>query len=281
MKRFLFTAVLFLASLFCMAYHSIDVSRHGEGPAVVVISGFGGSDAWEDVTLSLKENHSIHLVSIKGVSGKGETGDFNMQEVIDELVGYFNEQAFEHPTVIGHSFGGFMALKFASIHPDLVGKLVIVDFFPFSMALWNEAFTSEVGKQQSQMYESQMVSMPQEKYAEFWKQNLKGMVTSVENQHALFNLIMGSDRQYIIKAQCAMLENDLRPELKNVSCPVLILCSDVTLKKAGFDAQSIQQKIDSQFEGLTNKRIFINESALHFIMLDDSKWLVQKLVQFI
>jgi len=54
-----------------------------------------------------------------------------LDRVRDGLADYIRKNKLEKPVIVGHSLGGFLALALAAKYPNLPGKLVIVDAYPF------------------------------------------------------------------------------------------------------------------------------------------------------
>jgi pimeloyl-ACP methyl ester carboxylesterase len=54
-----------------------------------------------------------------------------LQTVRDDVLRYIQEKKLDHPVIVGHSLGGFLAFWIAATAPDAVGPLVAVDGVPF------------------------------------------------------------------------------------------------------------------------------------------------------
>lgn len=50
-----------------------------------------------------------------------------LDRVIDGLAEYVRQKHLEKPVIVGHSLGGFLALKFAIKYPDLPGRIISLD----------------------------------------------------------------------------------------------------------------------------------------------------------
>jgi pimeloyl-ACP methyl ester carboxylesterase len=59
--------------------------------------------------------------------------------VAEEIARYITENHLDHPVVVGHSMGGTIGMMLAARHPDLVGKLMVVDMVPFMGAMFGDA----------------------------------------------------------------------------------------------------------------------------------------------
>jgi pimeloyl-ACP methyl ester carboxylesterase len=69
-----------------------------------------------------------YLYDLRG-HGKSETPQFGyrIEDMADDLVALMDESGIEKAHIIGHSFGGMIALKFAVSNPERVESLVLAD----------------------------------------------------------------------------------------------------------------------------------------------------------
>lgn len=89
----------------------------GEGhPPLVLLHGFGASNfSWRLWAPALKERHRLLLVELKGF-GRGSiqrSRGFGPDEQSRELQGALREWGVSNPVLVGHSFGGGVALMTA------------------------------------------------------------------------------------------------------------------------------------------------------------------------
>jgi pimeloyl-ACP methyl ester carboxylesterase len=281
MKSIALSLILLSINLWAKPNSCIQIAKSGTGKPIVIIAGFGGDYPWRATVKDLSADYEVHIISVKGVSGHTNCSDFTVERITDDILDYITTSSLENPILIGHSFGGFLALELASANKGLFGKLVLVDSYPFMLAMMNPAITPEIAEQQAAIYRTQICELPQAHYQTFWAGNIDSMVTSAEEQDEICKVILASDRHAIIDAQCAMLMIDQRPALPTLSCPTLVLCSAFNYRKIGLDAETIALRVDEQFQGISNCTTFIHPSARHFIMLDDRAWLIEKIKQFI
>lgn len=281
MKSIALSLILLSICLWAKPNSTIQVVKSGTGKPIVIIAGFGGDYAWRAMANDLSASHEVHIISVKGVSGHKSSSEFGMERITDDILDYIKASSIENPILIGHSFGGFLAIKLACANKGLFGKLVVVDSYPFMLAMMNPTINQEIAAQQAAIYRTQISELPQAHYEAFWAGNIDNMVASAEEQDEICKVVLVSDRLAIIDAQCAMLATDLRPALPTLSCPTLALCSSFNFQKIGLDAKAIALRVDEQFHGISNCTTFIHPSAKHFIMLDDRTWMIEKIKQFI
>jgi pimeloyl-ACP methyl ester carboxylesterase len=103
----------------------------GSGPAVVLLHGWGDTaDCWRRVIPQLLREHRVVALDIPPLGRSGAPLLTEGRDLIDFYGEFFPElfKRFElsRATVIGHSFGGTIALYMALEEPDAVERLVLV-----------------------------------------------------------------------------------------------------------------------------------------------------------
>ncbi len=122
------------------SYHSIgsrklyfNYSRTTK-PSVIFISGMGdSSDTWEKIQILVSQEASTLSYDRSGV-GRSEAAPpvpRTCLDLVEELSELLLAGFVDPPFIlVGHSFGGLVARLFASVHPQLVCGLVLVDAAP-------------------------------------------------------------------------------------------------------------------------------------------------------
>lgn len=108
---------------------SIAYQQMGEGPDVVLVHGLATSRAfWLATAFSLKANFRVTLYDLRGhgYSATPESG-YDARTQAGDLAALFDHLEIGQATVIGHSFGGSVALEFAVANPRRVTRLALLD----------------------------------------------------------------------------------------------------------------------------------------------------------
>ncbi len=104
----------------------------GEGPAVILIHGFGGSMwQWEYQQHALSQHFRVLTLDLPGagLSDKPEI-DYRPDQMLDFFVGFMDAVKVQQATVVGNSMGAGLAIGMALAHPARVAKLILVDGLP-------------------------------------------------------------------------------------------------------------------------------------------------------
>lgn len=103
----------------------------GEGEPLIILHGvFGSADNWLTVSKELTTTYKLYLLDQRnhGLSPKSDV--FTYSAMADDLKEFMEDHSIKKATVIGHSMGGKVVMKFASLYPDLLKKMVVVDISP-------------------------------------------------------------------------------------------------------------------------------------------------------
>ena len=95
----------------------------GSGPDVVFLGGFAMTPAAYERTIDILAGH----VRVIAPSVFRRTRRWDYEAVLDELGALLDELDTERVTLVGHSFGGGVALGLAARRPARVERLVFVD----------------------------------------------------------------------------------------------------------------------------------------------------------
>jgi pimeloyl-ACP methyl ester carboxylesterase len=112
----------------------IRFSEMGRGRPVVLIHGFGASlDTWRYITDSLKVDHRLVLLDLKGhgFSDRPPDEQFSLKDHADIVLGLVRHLGLKDVVLVGHSFGSIVAVLAAlqaSESRDLnITGLVVID----------------------------------------------------------------------------------------------------------------------------------------------------------
>lgn len=102
--------------------------RAGPLPTLLLIHGLAaGSETWLPVFNPLAQSCRVIAPDLPGCrrSDKPHTG-YDVESLVGRLLGLIDALGVERAHLVGHSFGGHIALALALAHPDRVQSLVLV-----------------------------------------------------------------------------------------------------------------------------------------------------------
>lgn len=106
----------------------ISGSRTGTGPPVVLLHGGPGlSDYMDSLDNELASGFTVYRYQQRGLSPSTTSGPFAVDAHVEDALAVLRAVTPEGAVVIGHSWGGYLALHMAAMRPDLMLGLVAVD----------------------------------------------------------------------------------------------------------------------------------------------------------
>ncbi len=102
--------------------------RGGAGETVLLIHGLAGSSkTWDDVIPLLTPHVEVVAVDLLGHGESAKPmGDYSLGAFASGLRDFLSMLDIDRVTIVGHSFGGGVAMQLAYQHPHLVDRLVLV-----------------------------------------------------------------------------------------------------------------------------------------------------------
>jgi pimeloyl-ACP methyl ester carboxylesterase len=248
----------------------ISVITRGSGLDVVLIPGLTGhrEEAWGGVVETLDDRYRMHLIQVNGFAGvePGANAEGPVSApVAEEIARYIRESGLPRPGVIGHSMGGTIGMMLAARHPDVVGRLMVVDMMPFMGELFGPAGATPEGLRGiADQARAQILEAPPG--TGFIAQLFEGMTLNTQMQPVLMRLARESDRRTVANAFHELVVTDLRPELSRITAPVTVLYvqpPNVQVPPDQFDAS-----MAGLYAGAPNARLVRIDHSRHFIQWD-------------
>lgn len=130
-----------LTEIFTWRGNEVRWSRRGSGPAVVLCHGTPWSSAlWEPIADALSAEFTVHLWDMPGygTSTMADGQDVSLGTQGELLAALLAEWDLEAPHVVGHDYGGVVALRAHLLHGARYRSLALVD--AVALAPWGTEF---------------------------------------------------------------------------------------------------------------------------------------------
>lgn len=196
------------------ARHRLYCRREGEGTAILLIHGLGGSwRYWRRGREGIRTHHTLYLPDLIGFGRSPKPrGDYSLSMHVEALAPIVAE-ADGPMTIVGHSMGALVALGLYSRFPDRVRRLILIGLPYFPSRALAEASLSKVTLMNRLVigrswlapavcYMKDMlalpvfaplVGMPVDLYRDYWKH------TWASFSRSLFNTLLGSDVEDLLE----------------------------------------------------------------------------------
>jgi pimeloyl-ACP methyl ester carboxylesterase len=107
--------------------HLVRFRALGDGPAVLLVHGLGGSSRWwEGTAQALGQAHRVILPELPGFGFGGGSAPFRLAEAPEVLAGLLERLGIARAHLVGHSLGALACAGLAARAPHLVGRLVMI-----------------------------------------------------------------------------------------------------------------------------------------------------------
>ncbi|SDW69120.1 alpha/beta fold hydrolase [Lysobacter enzymogenes] len=265
-------------------FQDLSIEVVGQGRPVLMIPGLNsGADTWRETCAALQADKvQCHIVQFPGLAGAPpiKTAAYN-DAMRDELLAYIEQRKLVRPVVIGHSLGGFVALKMGIAKPQAIDKLVIVDTLGFLGSLYGPTLTAETIRPMAEGMRAIVLNQPQAHYFRGIAVTAQGMTASDDKVALLRRWGEDSDRATTAQALVEMMTTDLRPELDKVKAPTLVLAGWVGGARYGATRESTLAMFKQHYAKLDGVRIEMSQDGYHFLMWDDPQWLQDQVRGFL
>jgi len=105
----------------------------GQGAPLVILHGlFGTLDNWQTLARRWAEaGHRVIVADLRNHGRSPHAPEHTYALMSEDVLGLFDQlQLDPETTLMGHSMGGKVAMRFALDHPQRLGKLIVVDIAP-------------------------------------------------------------------------------------------------------------------------------------------------------
>lgn len=260
---------------------SFSVTRTGQGRPMILIPGLLSSgDVWSGTVAHFKDRYECHVLTLAGFAGQPAVPPPFLRIVRDDVLRYIQENKLDHPVIVGHSLGGFLAFWIAATAPDAVGPIVAVDGVPFLPALMDPSATAETSGPRAEPIRQLYGTLTPEQLAAQSRMALGGMIKDPKNVEMAAGWSATSDPATAGAAIYEMMSTDLRQQVASIKTPVLLLAAADSAQDEA-SRKELAASYEAQVAKVPHARVVLAERARHFIMLDDPEFFLSTLDSFL
>jgi len=262
----------------------ISVVTRGSGRDVILIPGLSSSrDIWNTTADALDNTYRVHLVQLNGFAGApvGANADGEVSApAAEEIARYIRENNLDQPAVIGHSMGGTIGMMLAARHPDAVGKLMVVDMFPFMGAMFGgPGATPDSVRPIADQIRAGMRLAPQGVVSDQTRATINTMVRTEAACPEIIEHARQSNVGVTANAFHELIVTDLRPELPNIRAPLTVLY--VIPPQAPITPEQYEGFLRASYASVPAARLVKIEDSYHFIMIDQFDRFMSEVTAFL
>jgi pimeloyl-ACP methyl ester carboxylesterase len=261
----------------------IAVEVHGSGPDVVLIPGLSSSPRVWDATIAAVPGYRYHIVHVAGFdgapAGANATGPV-LAPVAEEIARYIGAAHLDHPAIVGHSMGGSWALMVAGRHPELAGKVMVVDMMPFLGAMFGgPGATPDSVRPMAEQIRQGIATTAGEARRTQIERTIASMVKTESMRPAAIAQSLASDPAVSGQGFYDLVVSDLRPDVANIHVPLTALY--VLPAGAPLTAEQIDGFYRLSYAGAPQAVLKRIPDSYHFIMFDQPDVFRRELREFL
>ena len=251
---------------------------------IILIPGLSSSpEVWQGTVDHLGAGWRVHRIHIQGFAGAPARGNASgpvAAPVAEEIARYISENKLDHPVVVGHSMGGTIGMMLAARHPDLVGKLMVVDMVPFMGAMFGPpGTTAESVIPTADAVGGGMASATPADYQTRAAASVTGMIATEAKRAGPLHDAATSDQQVSAHSMRELIATDLRPELPKITAPTEVLYAK--FNDARMTPEITDAIYQASFANLASVKLQRIDDSAHFIMLDQPEAFYSALDAFV
>ncbi len=260
---------------------ALKVEVSGAGRPMILIPGLAcGGNVWDGAVAHFKDTCQCHVVTLPGFAGQPAIREPFLPQVGKMLSDYIRDQKLDHPIIVGHSLGGFLAFWMAIEHPDQVGQIIAVDGVPYYPALLKPGTTPPAEKAAAEMFRNGIKTQTQTQFAFNNIFILTTMISDGKNLKMVAESSSHSNPASVGQAYYELMTTDLREKVASIRSPVLLLGA-TDLKASPEEKQKQEASYTAQIASIPNHRIAFAPKSRHFIQLDAPEFFFEQADTFL
>jgi pimeloyl-ACP methyl ester carboxylesterase len=247
------------------------VERHGaRGRPLILIPGLAsGSWAWQGTIRALSPDYTLYVLTLPGFDGRPPAGPAPFAAARAAVEKLISERHLDKPVIIGHSLGGILGFAVAEDQPQLLGGLVSIDGLPVFPG--TEDATPQQRAQQAATMHARLTAVPPAAFATQQRAYMRTIgVLDMDMADALAQLTANSDPASVGQYTADVLALDLRPGLKSIAAPVLVLAPylDLDGQQQNLTEAAKTDYYRSLLQGVPKLQVLPVSPSRHFAMFD-------------
>lgn len=225
----------------------VEVS--GTGRPIIFIPGVAcPGSVWSDAVEHFA-GYQAHVLTLAGFAGVPRIEDPALSAAtVRDLARYIRDRKLDHPIIVGHSHGGFIAYWLAADEPALVGPVIAIDMSP----------ALDGGREEAETLRARWYEASDKEARSLLSAKFNAMTGKHKRMARTLEAIHKTDRRALGDATYEMVMTDLRPKLPAITAPVLSIVA----------SGSGRHRIEKRTKAIKRHRFVVVPDSTHFIWWD-------------
>lgn len=289
MKKIILAVILFYmltpsgyATTFSEKAFRVKITGKGQ-PMLFIPGATCSGDEWDSAVAHYSKKYQCHVFTLAGYAGVEPLNQPPYLPVFASAISnYISDHKLKNVILVGHSIGGYLSLKLASLPKDILEKVIVVDAMPFYAGVLNPTAKSGFNEEQAKNMLLSYNNMNNEQLKNFQFGIAKTMCADSAKWDSIATWGARSDRKTMAYTMAEMMGDDIRQEIAAIKVPVLVLAAFQSMAQyPGFTREYVKTIFTQQYSQCKTCEISVSPSAKHFINYDAPEWLLSEIDTFI
>jgi esterase len=110
----------------------LSFKKYGDqGQPLLILHGvFGMLDNWHSLSKKLSHHHVVYSIDLRNHGQSPHNSEMTYEVMASDVAKLIKKEKLDQVILLGHSMGGKVAMKFATMYPDALLSLIIADIAP-------------------------------------------------------------------------------------------------------------------------------------------------------
>jgi len=251
------------------------VERHGskagsgKRPLILIPGLATGGWVWQETVRAFSGEHAVYVLTLPGFDGRPAAPAKAFDAARAAVEKLIEQRRLDKPVIVGHSLGATMAVAVAEDRPTQVGGVVAIDGLPVMPG--TETLPPAERSRYAQTMKTRLAGANPAQFAAQQQGYMRTIGVMDMGKADDIALLTGrSDPASVGQYAADVLELDLRPGLKNIQAPVLVISPffDVDGGPQGLTASAKADYYRALMQGAPKVEVVTVAPARHFAMID-------------
>ena len=269
-------------------YLEWNTAAAGGGRPIVALHGLASTAHWYERLASRLSRH--YRMVAPDQRGHGQTtqapAGYDWQTLAADVAGFMDALGLDQAAVLGHSWGGNVAINVAARFPERVSKLAMIDggFLDGHLlpnASW-EVFRARYAPRNVSGNRAQFLERQRSQLADCWAADLERIVQTMvyaDAEGQIYDLLQPAHHAQVL---AAMWDEPPSVTLPQVACPTLIVPAGPRPERAGAEfARTKERMVAAAAQAVPNNRVHWIADTIHDIGYHKPAELAQVLRDFL
>ena len=269
-------------------YLEWNTAPAGGGLPIVALHGLASTAHWYERLAARLSRH--YRIVAPDQRGHGQTtqapAGYDWQTLAADVAGFMDALGLDQAAVLGHSWGGNVAINVAARFPERVSKLAMIDggFLDGHLlpnASW-EVFRARYAPRNVSGNRAQFLERQRSQLADCWAADLERIVQTMvyaDAEGQIYDLLQPAHHAQVLAAMWAEPPSVTLPQ---VACPTLIVPAGPRPERAGTEfARTKERMVAAAAQAIPNNRVHWIADTIHDIGYHKPAELAQVLRDFL